>query len=75
MLTLSLGIGVRRTWKRLLDGHCGIVNVVSRDERFREIPAQIAAVVPWGKRDDGAWTASEWLSRGVWYSLFHFVGQ
>lgn len=56
---------MRHTWKRLLDGHCGIVNVVSRDERFREIPAQIAAVVPWGKRDDGAWTASEWLSRGV----------
>ncbi|GLI79252.1 mitochondrial beta-keto-acyl synthase [Penicillium ochrochloron] len=59
-----LGVGVRQTWKRLLDGHCGIVNVVDRDERFRDIPSQIAAVVPRGKKEDGAWTASEWLSRG-----------
>ncbi|KAJ5491736.1 3-oxoacyl- synthase [Penicillium diatomitis] len=59
-----LGVGVRRTWKRLLEGHCGIVNVVSRDERFREIPAQIAAVVPKGKKEDGGWTVSEWMNRG-----------
>ncbi|KAJ5653645.1 3-oxoacyl- synthase [Penicillium lividum] len=59
-----LGVGVRRTWKRLLDGHCGIVNVLHRDERFAEQPCQIAAVVPEGSREDGGWTASEWLSRG-----------
>ncbi|KAJ5150866.1 uncharacterized protein N7482_010118 [Penicillium canariense] len=59
-----LGVGVRRTWKRLLEGHCGIVNVTERDARFKEVPCQIAAVVPRGKKEDGAWTASEWLSRG-----------
>ncbi|KAJ5745693.1 hypothetical protein N7520_010875 [Penicillium odoratum] len=59
-----LGVGFRRTWKRLLDGHCGIVNVNHRDERFAEQPCQIAAVVPEGSREDGGWTASEWLSRG-----------
>ncbi|KAJ5934513.1 hypothetical protein N7466_004060 [Penicillium verhagenii] len=59
-----LGVGVRQTWKRLLDGHCGIVNVNHRDERFAEQPCQIAAVVPQGSRENGGWTASEWLSRG-----------
>lgn len=36
-----------------------------RDDRFKEVPCQIAAVVPKGSRNDGGWTASEWLSRGV----------
>ncbi|KAJ9223635.1 hypothetical protein DTO169C6_3987 [Paecilomyces variotii] len=58
-----LGVGIRRTWKRLLDGHCGIVNVKDRHPRFAEIPCQIAAAVPQGSRKDGGWTASEWLSR------------
>lgn len=61
----GLAAGLRHTWKRLLDGHCGIVNVNHRDERFKEVPCQIAAVVPKGSRKDGGWTASEWLSRGV----------
>ncbi|KXG51055.1 Thiolase-like, subgroup [Penicillium griseofulvum] len=58
-----LGVGIRRTWKRLLDGHCGVVNVKDRDERFAEQPCQVAAVVPQGSRENGGWTASEWLSR------------
>lgn len=49
----------------MLDGHCGVVNVKDRDERFAEQPCQVAAVVPQGNRDNGGWTASEWLSRGV----------
>ncbi|KAJ6141646.1 Thiolase-like subgroup [Penicillium chermesinum] len=48
-----LGVGVPRTWKRLLDGHCGIVNVKHRDARFAEQPCQIAAVVPQGAMQDG----------------------
>ncbi|KAJ0417025.1 thiolase-like protein [Aspergillus carlsbadensis] len=59
-----LGVGVRRTWKRLLDGHCGIVNVRDRDARFADLPAQIAAIVPEGLRAEGGWTASEWLGKG-----------
>ncbi|KAE8400383.1 3-oxoacyl-synthase [Aspergillus pseudonomiae] len=58
-----LGVGIRRTWKRLLDGHCGIVNVNYRDSRFSDLPCQIAAPVPNGKRQNGGWTASEWLSK------------
>ncbi|KAJ5894486.1 mitochondrial beta-keto-acyl synthase [Penicillium taxi] len=60
-----LGVGVRRTWKRLLDGHCGIINVNHRDARFAEQPCQIAAVVPTqSSPEDGGWAASEWLNRG-----------
>ncbi|KAJ6189061.1 Thiolase-like subgroup [Penicillium mononematosum] len=58
-----LGVGIRRTWKRLLDGHCGVVNVKDRDARYAEQPCQVAAVVPQGSRENGGWTASEWLSR------------
>ncbi|KAJ5195257.1 mitochondrial beta-keto-acyl synthase [Penicillium cinerascens] len=59
-----LGVGIRRTWSRLLEGHCGIINVNHRDARFKDQPCQIAAVVPKGSRDEGGWMASEWLSRG-----------
>ncbi|WEW57802.1 Mitochondrial beta-keto-acyl synthase [Emydomyces testavorans] len=58
-----LGIGVRRTWKRLLDGHCGIVSVKDRHPGFAEIPCQIAAVVPRGSKEHGGWRASDWLTR------------
>ena len=60
-----MSAGIRRTWKRLLDGHCGIVNVKDRDERYAEQPCQVAAVVPEGSRKNGGWTASEWLNRVV----------
>ncbi|KAL3476243.1 thiolase-like protein [Aspergillus californicus] len=55
--------GVRRTWKRLLDGNCGVVNVRDRDARFADLPCQVAAVVPGGSKAEGKWTASEWMSR------------
>lgn len=55
----------------MLDGHCGVVNVNHRDTRFAEQPCQIAAVVPQGDRDDGGWTASQWLSRGVSILYLH----
>ncbi|PYH47761.1 putative beta-ketoacyl synthase (Cem1) [Aspergillus saccharolyticus JOP 1030-1] len=58
-----LGVGIRRTWKRLLDGHCGIVNVLHRDARFKDVPCQIAAIVPHGTQSEGGWTALEWLSK------------
>lgn len=64
---------MRRTWKRLLDGHCGIVNVKDRDARFADLPCQIAAVVPSGQRAEGRWMASEWLSKDVSMCLDMFV--
>ena len=57
--------GIRRTWNRLLNGHCGIVNVRNRDARFADLPCQIAGVVPPGRKQDGGWMASEWVNRDV----------
>ncbi|RMJ20952.1 3-oxoacyl- acyl-carrier-protein -synthase [Aspergillus sp. HF37] len=58
-----LAVGFRRTWSRLLDGHCGVVNIRHRHPNFAHLPCQIAAVVPPGERRDGGWAASEWVSR------------
>ncbi|KAI5309388.1 Mitochondrial beta-keto-acyl synthase, partial [Ascosphaera atra] len=61
-----LGVGLRRSWKRLLAGDCGIVSLAdqNRDPRFKELPSQVAAVVPEKKhQQDGGWDATDWLSR------------
>lgn len=59
------GAGIRHTWKRLLDGHCGIVSVKDRHPGFAELPCQIAAVVPQGSKEHGGWKASDWVTRDV----------
>ncbi|KAF2027997.1 3-oxoacyl-synthase-like protein [Setomelanomma holmii] len=65
-LVTPLGIGsVRRTWTRLLDGHCGIVSIQNRSPDFATLPSQIAGLVPEGRRADGQWHAKEYgLSSG-----------
>lgn len=57
--------GVRPTWKRLIDGHCGIVNIRDRDPKFATLPSQVAGVIPPGNRVDGGWNSKEWLQLGV----------
>ncbi|KAF2248370.1 3-oxoacyl-synthase-like protein [Trematosphaeria pertusa] len=63
-LVTPLGIGVRRTWQRLLDGQCGIVSIKNRSPEFAVLPSQVAGVVPEGKKKDGRWNAKEWLNPG-----------
>ncbi|KAF1987896.1 ketoacyl synthase domain-containing protein [Aulographum hederae CBS 113979] len=59
-----LGVGIRRTWKRLIEGECGIVSVADRSPKFASLPSRIAGVVPAGSRKDGKWTAKEYLQTG-----------
>lgn len=61
-----LGVGIRRTWTRLLAGDCGIVSLADcgPDARWRELPSTIAGVVPLGSKNEGGWQASDWLERG-----------
>lgn len=66
-------LGIRKTWQRLLEGHCGIVNIVDKDERYLKLPCQIAGVVPPGKQADGGWDASEWLAPGVGLASLSFL--
>lgn len=63
-LVTPVGVGVQSAWTNLLKGHCGIVSVRDR-EGFEALPVNIAAVVPQGLKQDGKFTAKEWLDRGV----------
>lgn len=60
-----LGLGAQRSWKRLLDGQCGIVSLAARGKAHEQQECQVAALVPQGKKEDGGWTAAEWLSGDV----------
>jgi 3-oxoacyl-[acyl-carrier-protein] synthase II len=70
-----LGVGVRRTWSRLLASECGIVNVADREPavRWKELPSQVAGIVPKGHRDEGKWQASDWLTKGEERRLAKFT--
>ena len=61
-----LGVGVRRTWTRLLTGDCGIVSVTDREPsaRWNELPSTVAGIVPEGSKSDGKWQTCDWLERG-----------
>ena len=58
-------IGVRRSWKRLIDGECGIESISSRGPAFQKLKCQVAGIIPQGSKDEGSWSVSEWLSRNV----------
>ncbi|KAL8775374.1 MAG: hypothetical protein Q9209_000382 [Squamulea sp. 1 TL-2023] len=58
-----LGIGVQRSWTRLVDGHCRVVSLKERGETFLQQQCQVAGLVPQGNKKDGAWRASDWLTR------------
>ncbi|KAL8695066.1 MAG: hypothetical protein Q9218_000434, partial [Villophora microphyllina] len=53
----------QRSWTRLLDGHCGIASLKDRGKAFSQQQCQVAGLVPEGKKEDGAWRASDWLTR------------
>ena len=57
--------GVRRTWSRLIDGHCGIVSIKDRSPQFAVLPSQVAALVPEGGKESGRWDAKEHFNPGV----------
>ncbi|KAK0511660.1 hypothetical protein JMJ35_006233 [Cladonia borealis] len=69
-----LGIGVQRTWKRLVDGHCGVVSLKDKGKTFEQQQCQVAGLVPEGKKEDGGWTVSEWLSGDEQRRMSKFMG-
>ena len=44
-LVTPLGVGVTSTWRRLLNGECGVVSL-AEDDDFRRLPCLLAAKVP-----------------------------
>ncbi|KAF4637368.1 hypothetical protein G7Y89_g728 [Cudoniella acicularis] len=61
-----LGVGVRRTWARLLAGDCGIQSVAHLEfsAQWQQLPSTVAGTIPVGRREDGKWQASDWLDQG-----------
>lgn len=67
-----LGVGIRRTWTRLLAGESGIVSVLGLQpaDRWRELTSTVAGLVPGGQgegkkeEDEGRWDAARWLGPG-----------
>lgn len=57
-----LGVGIKPTWSRLLQSHCGIVSTRSLGPAFAALPSQVAGLIPQGKLSDGAWDATEHCS-------------
>jgi 3-oxoacyl-[acyl-carrier-protein] synthase II len=62
-----LGVGLRRTWQRLLAGDCGIISVADREPQklWKGLTSTVAGVVPGGDGTEGfaqaKWRASDWL--------------
>lgn len=63
-----LGAGARSTWKRLLAGESGLVDVSSVEPRaqWKGLTSSVAGLVPSGKagRADGKWDPTDWLDPG-----------
>ena len=60
-------LGAQLSWKRLLDGQCGIVSLAGRTKAhaLQQCQVQVAGLIPRGKKEHGGWTAAEWLSGDV----------
>lgn len=58
-----LGVGVRRTWTKLIAGDSGIVSTkgLQPAARWDELTSTVAGLVPQGKGVEGQWHASDWM--------------
>ncbi|KAI7862789.1 beta-ketoacyl-acyl-carrier-protein synthase II [Spinellus fusiger] len=62
-MVTPLGVGVHHTWQNLLKSQCGIVSLAHLPG-FASLPVSIGACVPHGPKEQGQYTASEWLTGG-----------
>ena len=58
-------VGVRQSWRNLLDGHCGIKSLADRGTAFQKLQCRGAGLVPEGPYEENRWNARDWLSRDV----------
>lgn len=66
-----LGVGIKSTWSRLIQGHNGIVSTTSLPHTpsppttsYVDLPSQVAGIVPLGQKAEGGWDPTEWLEKG-----------
>ena len=53
---------MRRTWKRIIAGECGIVSTKPLGPEFAALPSQVAGLVPEGTGGDGLWNAEDFVT-------------
>ena len=58
-LVTPLGVGVERTWSKLLQGESGVRSIQSFD--VSDLPAKIAGQLPRGETKDGSFNADDWV--------------
>lgn len=63
-LVTPVGVGVKSAWKNIVESQCGVVSLANK-EGFEKLPVRIAAQVPLGSAEDGKFTSTEWLDKGV----------
>lgn len=80
-----LGCGVETTWKRLIDGKCGIRAVLPEDlkmngfdretqlQTFNQLTSKVAAIVPSGT-SPGDFNEDVWLNSKEHRSIARFIG-
>ncbi|KIW63075.1 beta-ketoacyl-acyl-carrier-protein synthase II [Phialophora macrospora] len=66
-----LGVGVRRTWSRLLDGHCGVVSTRQLGDEFRALPSQVAGLVPQVVAGADSTATPQTAEDGLWRAEAH----
>lgn len=60
-----LGVGIRRSWTRLLAGDSGLISIAKPEApQWQELPSTVAGIVPEGSAVEGKWQASDWLAKG-----------
>lgn len=59
-----LGVGVRRSWSRLLAGESGIVSTTNSEpqQQWHDLPSTVAGIVPKENGVDGHWHPNDWLT-------------
>lgn len=85
-MVTPLGCGVQTTWKRLIEGECGVRAITPEDLKmnssfdtetqlytFDQLTSKVAAVVPCGTKT-GEFNADLWLNSKEHRSVSRFIG-
>jgi len=83
-MVTPLGCGVETTWKRLIEGECGVRAINSKDLKldgfdaktqahvFDQLTSKVAAIVPSGT-NPGEYNEQMWLNSKVFFLIMPFL--
>ena len=59
-----LGVGIQRTWQRLVAGGSGLVSTrnLTPEAQYAELPSRVAGLVPTSRA--GSWQVADWIEKG-----------